>query len=78
MQIRLSSYTSIEAEEVRDVRVHGESGTVSVRMLDGVIHYCPNDRGKGAWDTAIRLANDITRAKVRMGKPVCKASLIPA
>jgi hypothetical protein len=78
MQIRLGFHATVEAEDVREVCVHGDSGTVTVRMADGVVHYCSNDRGLGAWDTATRLANDITRARVRIGKDEVKPVAIAA
>lgn len=66
MRIRLSAYATVEAEEVKDVRVRGNG--VSVRMIDGVAHQCPLDLGKDALATAERLAVAITKA--RQGQPL--------
>jgi hypothetical protein len=64
-RIKLSYTTWVDPTLVKEVRVHGDSGTVTVRMHDGVKHYVPNDIGLGAWDTAHRLTRDIARARLR-------------
>ena len=64
-RIRLSELCWVDPMQIVSVRVHGESGTISVLMQDGVKHQVRTDPRLGAWDTAYKLCAQVARMQRR-------------
>ena len=77
VRIKLSEMTWIDASEIAEVKVHAESGTVTVCMKDGTLHHCPNDLGKDAEATALRVRRECGGAGARAIKDGGVKSLQP-
>lgn len=57
--IKLTGEMYVRAEDVSEVSINRDAGTVTVRMKNGIGHHVPNDYGKSVYDTVDRLIKEI-------------------
>lgn len=62
MMIQLSDGCYVAADQIAEVKVNSNSGTLTVRTKDGIGHSLYPDYGKSVYETADRLIQEINAA----------------